>query len=121
MNEKVQTLINNVRYNWKEPAKGRYMPYKEIAAYAFGGIGAYFIIQLGSTLIVSTTNIIVSTAIGVGPAHTYIIYLLATLLNIPLTGIRARLAGCFVSQGVKTISVLRQCQRSLLCAAGRGL
>ncbi len=91
MNEKVQTLINNVRYNWKEPAKGRYMPYKEIAAYAFGGIGAYFIIQLGSTLIVSTTNIIVSTAIGVGPAHTYIIYLLATLLNIPLTGIRANM------------------------------
>ncbi len=91
MTEKVKTLMNNVRYNWKEPAKGRYMPYKEIAAYAFGGIGAYFIIQLGSTLIVSTTNIIVSTAIGVGPAHTYIIYLLATLLNIPLTGIRANM------------------------------
>lgn len=67
------------------------MTFKEIAAYSFGGIGAYFIIQLGSTLIVSTTNIIVSNAIGVGPAHTYIIYLLATLLNIPLTGIRANM------------------------------
>ncbi len=91
LKQKVTGIVNNVRFNWKEPAKGKYMPYKEIAAYAFGGIGAYFIIQLGSTLIVSTTNIIVSTAIGVGPSHTYIIYLLATLLNIPLTGIRANM------------------------------
>lgn len=88
---KAGTLLNNVRYYWKEAPTGKYMPFKEIAAYAFGGIGAYFIIQLGSTLIVSTTNIIVSTAIGVGPAHTYLIYLLATLLNIPLTGIRANM------------------------------
>ncbi len=88
---KISSLLNNVRYYWKEPPKGKFMSFKEIAAYAFGGIGAYFIIQLGSTLIVSTTNIIVSTAIGVGPAHTYIIYLLATFLNIPLTGIRANM------------------------------
>ena len=91
LKQKVTGIVNNVRYNWKEPAVGKYMPYKEIAAYAFGGIGAYFIIQLGSTLIVSTANIIVSTAIGVGPTHTYIIYLIATLLNIPLTGIRANM------------------------------
>ncbi len=88
---KATGLISDVKQYWKIPPKGRYMNYKEIAAYAFGGIGAYFIIQLGSTLIVSTTNIIVSTAIGVGPSHTYIIYLLATLLNIPLTGIRANM------------------------------
>ncbi|MBR2133735.1 MAG: MFS transporter [Eubacterium sp.] len=91
LKKKASTLINQVRYYWKEPPKGKYMSFKEIAAYAFGGIGAYFIIQLGSTLIVSTTNIIVSTAIGVGPKHTFIIYLLATLLNIPLTGIRANM------------------------------
>ncbi|MCR5208417.1 MAG: MFS transporter [Eubacterium sp.] len=91
MKEKVTALVNNVRFYWKEPPHGKYMSFKEIAAYSFGGIGAYFIIQLGSTLIVSTTNIIVSTAIGVGPAHSYIIYLIATLLNIPLTGIRANM------------------------------
>ena len=88
---KAKGLIDNVRFYWKEPAKGNYMPIKEVAAYAFGGIGAYFIIQLGSTLIVSTTNIIVSTAIGVGPTHSYIIYLIATVLNIPLTAVRANM------------------------------
>ncbi|MBR2278537.1 MAG: MFS transporter [Eubacterium sp.] len=88
---KAKSTIRDVKSYWKVPPKGKYMTFKEIGAYAFGGIGAYFIIQLGSTLIVSTTNIIVSSAIGVGPKHTYIIYLIATLLNIPLTGIRANM------------------------------
>ncbi|MBQ9229348.1 MAG: MFS transporter [Eubacterium sp.] len=88
---KINGALNNVRYYWHEPPRGKFMSFKEVAAYAFGGIGAYFVIQLGSTLIVSTTNIIVSTAIGVGPAHTYIIYLLATFLNIPLTAVRANM------------------------------
>ncbi|MCR4594980.1 MAG: MFS transporter [Clostridiales bacterium] len=89
--EKITNTISNVKTYWRRPPEGRYMTFKEIGAYAFGGIGAYFIIQLGSTLIVSTTNIIVSNAIGVGPNHSYIIYLLATILNIPLTGIRANM------------------------------
>jgi len=89
--QKVTDTVSNVRTYWKKPPEGRYMTFKEIGAYAFGGIGAYFIIQLGSTLIVSTTNVIVSTAIGVSPSHSYIIYLIATLLNIPLTGIRANM------------------------------
>ncbi len=88
---KVTGFVKDVKSYWRVPPKGKFMSFKEIAAYSFGGIGAYFIIQLGSTLIVSTTNIIVSTAIGVGPSHSYIIYLIATLLNIPLTGIRANM------------------------------
>ena len=89
--QKAVGLMNNVKYYWKEPPSGKYMSFKEVASYAFGGIGAYFIIQLGSTLIVSTTNIIVSTAIGVDVTHSYIIYLIATILNIPLTAVRANM------------------------------
>jgi len=88
---KAVSFVGDVKSYWSKPPKGRYMTFKEIGAYAFGGIGAYFIIQLGSTLIVSTTNIIVSTAIGVSPAHSYIIYLIATILNVPLTAIRANM------------------------------
>ncbi|MDE5604959.1 MAG: MFS transporter [Eubacterium sp.] len=89
--QKAQGLIDNVRYYWKEPPRGKYMSFKEVAAYAFGGIGAYFIIQLGSTLIVGTTNMIVGAAIGVAPTDMYIIYLIATFLNIPLTAVRANM------------------------------
>lgn len=88
---KITGIVNNVKYYWNDPPKGRYMNFKEIFAYSFGGIGAYFVIQLGSTLIVSTTNTIVANAIGVLPTHVYIIYILATILNIPLTGVRANM------------------------------
>ncbi len=91
MKEKIVGLAQNVKTYWKIPMPNRYMTFKEIAAYSFGGIGAYFLIQLGSTLIVSTTNTIVSTAIGIGPKDVYIIYLISTLLNIPLTGVRANM------------------------------
>lgn len=89
--QKAGTLIDNVRFYWKEPPKGKYMSFKEVAAYSFGGIGAYFVIQLGSTLIVSTTNTIVANAIGVLPNHIYLIYIIATILNVFLTGVRANM------------------------------
>ena len=89
--ETAANFLNSVKYYWKEPPKGKYMSFKEIASYSFGGIGAYFIIQLGSTLIVSTTNMIVGGAIGVAPTDMYILYLIATFVNIPLTAIRANM------------------------------
>lgn len=91
LKQKVTGLIDNVKYYWKEPPKGKFMSFKEVAAYSFGGIGAYFIITMCTTLIVSTTNMVVGAAIGVGPTDMYILYIIATLANIPLTAIRANM------------------------------
>lgn len=87
--QKVGSLIDNVRYYWNDPPKGKYMNFKEIAAYAVGGIGSYFIISMGMALLVSTTNMIVGGAIGIAPMDMYVLYLISTLANIPLTAIRA--------------------------------
>lgn len=91
LKQKVTGLVDNVKYYWKEPPKGKFMSFKEVAAYSFGGIGAYFIITMCTTLIVSTTNMVVGAAIGVGPTDMYILYIIATLANIPLTAIRANM------------------------------
>lgn len=91
LKEKIGGLINNVRYYWNEPPKGRYMTFKEIVSYAGGGIGAYFIILFGTQLSVSTTNMIVGGAIGIGPTDMYILYIISTLAGIPLTGVRANM------------------------------
>lgn len=88
---KITGIINNVKYNWNEPPKGRFMSFKEIVAYACGGIGAYFIITMGMALLVSTTNMIVGGAIGVSPTDMYVLYIIATIANIPLTAIRANM------------------------------
>ncbi len=87
----VKTLLDDVRTYWKIPMRGRYMNFKEIAAYAGGGIGAYFIITLGSTLMISSTNMIVGNGIGIGFKDMYVLYLIATLANIPLTAVRANM------------------------------
>lgn len=89
--QKAKGIVSDVKTYWKVPKFGRYMTFKEIAAYAGGGIGAYFIIQLGSTLLVGTQNMIVGNAIGVAPTDMYILYLISTIANIPLTAVRANI------------------------------
>ena len=42
-------------------------------------------------LLVSTTNMIVGGAIGVSPTDMYVLYIIATIANIPLTAIRANM------------------------------
>lgn len=91
LKQKVTGVIDNVKYYWKEPPKGKFMSFKEVAAYSFGGIGAYFIFTMCTTIILSTTNMVVGAAIGVGPTDMYILYIIATLANIPLTAIRANM------------------------------
>ncbi len=88
---KISGVLDSVKYYWNEPPKGKYMPFKEIVAYAFGGIGSYFLISMGTALLVNTTNMIVGGAIGVDAMDMYILYLIATLANIPLTAIRANM------------------------------
>ncbi len=91
MTQKVKGLLSDFRMFWNIPMPGRYMTFKEIAAYAGGGIGAYFLIYMGNQLVVNINNMIVGGAIGVSPTHMYILYIIATLSNIPLTAVRANM------------------------------
>ncbi len=70
---------------------GRYMTFKEIAAYSGGGIGAYMIITLGNACLLATNNTLLSSTLGIDPTDMYIMYVIAVLANIPLTGIRANI------------------------------
>ncbi len=91
LKEKATGLISNVKEHWKTPAKGRYMPYKEIGAYSGGGIGAYMIITMGSACLLSANSTLLSSTLGVDPLDMYVMYVIAVLANIPLTGIRANI------------------------------
>lgn len=91
MINKIKSKLSDYRIYWTIPMPGKHMTFKETAAYAGGGIGAYFIITMASQLIVSTNNILVSGAIGVSLTDIYILYLISTFANIPLTAIRANM------------------------------
>ncbi len=91
LKEKVAGIVNNVKYYWKEPPKGRYMSFKEIASYAFGGIGFYLIVCMSYTCLLGATNVFISGTIGIGLTDMYIMYVIAVLTQIPLTGLRANI------------------------------
>ena len=103
----VKEGVSKVRTYWKTPPLGRYMTFKEIAAYSGGGIGAYMIITLGNACLLSTNNVLLSGTLGVGPKDMYILYIIAVLANIPLTGIRA------LSQRQPITSQIVRCLTSL--------
>jgi len=67
LKQTAQTLLTDVKHYWKKPPAGRYMPFKEIAAYSVGGIGAYFIITIIWALQLSVGNFIIGNAIGIEP------------------------------------------------------
>ena len=46
MLEKIANLPGEIKSHWKTPPEGKYIPYKEFAAYSFGGIGENTIISL---------------------------------------------------------------------------
>ena len=117
MIQKAKSFLSDFRTYWNIPMPGRYMTFKEIAAYAGGGIGAYFLITMGSALIVSTNNMIVGASIGISPTHMYLLYIISTIANIPLTAVRANMidntrnkAGKYrpylISMGIPTVLIV---------------
>ncbi len=83
--------VSKVRTYWKTPPLGRYMTFKEIAAYSGGGIGAYMIITLGNACLLSTNNTLLSSTLGIDPTDMYIMYIIAVVVNVFLTGVRANI------------------------------
>ncbi len=89
--DKAKNLISDIFTYWNKPPAGKYIPYKGIFGYSFGGIGAYMIITLGTACLLSANNTLLTMTLGVKPTHVYIMYVIAVLANIPLTGIRANI------------------------------
>lgn len=87
----LKKTASDAKVYWKHPMPGRYMPFKEIFAYSFGGIGTYFLIYCVQQLMLSTTNVIIGNAIGISPTLMYIIYAISIVISFPATAIRANI------------------------------
>ena len=84
-------IFSKAKLYWNTPPKGRYMNYKEISAYSFGGIGVYAVIVVIQAMILSTGNTLIGNTIGIDPQRLYVLYLLAMIASIPLTALRANI------------------------------
>ena len=91
MANKIKSTLSDARTYWNTPMPKRFIPFKETAGYSFGGIGAYFIVTMATTLILGTGNVVITGTLGVDQMDMYIMYVIAVLANVPLTGIRAKI------------------------------
>ena len=91
LKEKALEGISKVKTYWKTPMAGRYMTFREIAAYSGGGIGAYMIITMGTACLLAANNTLLSSVLGIAPMDLYAMYVIAVLANIPLTAVRANI------------------------------
>ena len=89
LGNKVKDGFSYMKTYWKTPPLGNYMPIKEIAALAGGGMGIRFITQCVSSVLLSATNVFVGNTIGIEPMNLYYIYLIAVVISFPLTMLRA--------------------------------
>lgn len=89
LKQKAVNAVSDANVYWKRPMPGRYMPFKEIFAYSFGGIGVYFMIYCIQQLTLSTQNVIIGNAIGINPQLMYILYIISLIVSFPATGLRA--------------------------------
>ena len=87
----LRSFISSIKTNWHKPPEGRYMPYKEIAALSFGGIGVRFIVYCVSQMILTINNTLIGNTIGITPSAMYFIYIISLISGFPLTALRARM------------------------------
>ncbi|MBQ7961332.1 MAG: MFS transporter [Clostridia bacterium] len=81
---KVKGLISAAKQYWNEPAKGNYIPYKEVASLSGAGFGVYWTVLLASEISLSASNFLVGASIGLKPVDLQIMLIVANLVGIPI-------------------------------------
>ena len=82
--DKAKGVIRNFKEYWNEPAKGNYVPYKEVAAISGAGFGVHWATLLASAIGLSAGNFLVGASIGLRPMDLQIMLTVANLIGIPI-------------------------------------
>lgn len=80
--------LNNLKRGWKTPSEGRYLPYKEIGAYALGSLGYSSLINV---VYIFMTAAMIPYMYGINNIHGTNIGLAVTVLNLFVQPIFAKL------------------------------
>ncbi len=81
---KAKNATHTVKKYWHEPAKGNYIPYKEVASLSGAGFGVYWTILLASAIGLDASNFLVGASIGLKPMDLYVMLTVANLVGIPI-------------------------------------
>ena len=81
---KAKDLLMTVKEYWHEPAKGNYIPYKEVASLSGAGFGVHWLTLLASTIGLDASNFLVGASIGLKPVDLQVMLIVANLVGIPI-------------------------------------
>lgn len=85
---KVKNALGGVKRHWKTAPDGRYVPYSEIAAYSFGGIGSKFLINTVWTISLSGTSLLAGSALNLEVGDLTRLNIIAMVFNYVLNTLR---------------------------------
>lgn len=77
----IVSVIKDVIHHWNIPAKKKYVPYKEMAAYSIGGIGVQFVLCMIGQIAMSAGNLLVGASIGITVLDMQTINVVATVIG----------------------------------------
>lgn len=86
-----KSTLKNVKSQWKTPAEGKYVPYKEVAAYSVGGAGVYFITSLVGMITMNAGSMIVGASIGLKAMDIQTMNVITTIVMLLFAPTRAML------------------------------
>lgn len=89
--QQVKDKLTDVKVYWNRPPTGRYMNFREILAYSLGGNGIYLVTCMYNYITLTATSLFLGNTIGIQPSDLYIMYVIASLINIPFTALRANI------------------------------
>lgn len=81
---KVKNGIQTAKKYWSVPAKGNYIPYKEVVSLSGAGFGVYWTILLASAIGLDASNLVLGASLNINPTHLQTMLVVANLVGIPL-------------------------------------
>ncbi len=81
---KVKNVFSTAKEYWTEPAKGNYIPYKEVVSISGAGFGVHWMTLLASTIGLDAANLLVGASIGMKPTDLQIMAIVANVIGIPI-------------------------------------
>lgn len=78
----IKNAVLDIRDHWKAPAEGKYISYREFAAYSFGGIGVNTINSIFGYVALSANCLLLGSAYGIDPVHLVWMSTIVSILNL---------------------------------------
>lgn len=82
MLEKIREIPKEIKNHWKTPSEGKYIPYKEFAAYSIGGIGVNTINSLFGYVALNANCLLIGSAYGIKPTHLAWLNIIMGIINL---------------------------------------